>query len=109
MAYLAGDGPDERFEIRTNSREMRASSDRTTLSAAQESLEQQIAGLYEITSVLSDRLDPILRPDMDAEKPLLPGNAGPENSRQQNSTWSAVSGISEIRYRLQRLVDRIDL
>jgi hypothetical protein len=89
---------------------VKATRDRSNVNEVQDILEKEIAGLFDTVSVLQDRLDRILRPDVPTDaKAVDPGNASPENSQTQNRLWSAVSNTTEIRQRIQRIIDRIDL
>jgi hypothetical protein len=84
--------------------------DQSNVNEVQDILEKEIAGLFDTVSVLQDRLDRILRPDVPTDaRAVDPGNVSPENSQTQNRLWSAVSNTTEIRQRIQRIIDRIDL
>ena len=99
----------EYTDVRTMSNPQSAMRDRTTLGVAQDVLEKELGGLADTISVLTDRLDGILCPEMEEAEKSISANDSPHNSRQQNILWSAVSSATESRNRLQRLIDRIDI
>src|SRR3990170_3632026 len=82
-----------------------------SISEAQDILEKVVANLYDTTSMLSDRLDRVLRPNVPLpEKAGVRGtNASPESSQVQNRTWSVISSLEEIKARLQDMANRVDL
>lgn len=89
--------------------EAKSAVSRPSILAAEGALEQELSDLSGTVLAIIDRLEPILRPEepVDPSVPIKGGS--PENSRLQNMTWSAASNVYEMRLRLQRLLDRIDI